>query len=157
MSSLQLFFAQYAQPLIWLAVALLLLIIEAATVQMVCIWFCVGAVCAVITALLGGSVTVQVIVFAVVSVLALVFTRRFVRDVLKVKKTPTNADSVIGATGLVLEEINNEAETGRVHVEGLDWTARTGDGSIIPAGATVSVTAIAGVKLIVTLVKNKEE
>lgn len=156
MNALQLFFAQYAQPLIWLALALLLLIIEAVTVQMVCIWFCVGAVCAVITALLGGSLTVQVVVFALVSVLSLVFTRRIVRDVLKVKKTPTNADSVIGATGLVLEEINNEAETGRVRVEGLNWTARAEDGSIIPVGETVTVNAIAGVKLMVTH-NNKEE
>ena len=42
MNGIQVFLAAYAQPLIWLAVALVMLIIEAATVQMVSIWFCLG-------------------------------------------------------------------------------------------------------------------
>lgn len=46
MNGFQVFLAAYAQPLIWLAVALVMLIIEAATVQMVSIWFCLGAVAA---------------------------------------------------------------------------------------------------------------
>ena len=44
MNNFQIFLATYAQPLIWLAVALVMLIAEAATVQMVSIWFCLGAV-----------------------------------------------------------------------------------------------------------------
>jgi len=116
MNSIQMFLASYAEELIWLAIALALLILEAATVQMVSIWFCVGAIAAVIAALLGGSVAVQVIVFVVVSVLALAFTRRFVKDVLKVRKTPTNADSVIGAVGQVVETINNDAPERKKHI-----------------------------------------
>ena len=50
MNGIQVFLAAYAQPLIWLAVALVMLIIEAATVQMVSIWFCLGAVAAAIAA-----------------------------------------------------------------------------------------------------------
>ena len=56
MNGIQVFLAAYAQPLIWLAVALVMLIIEAATVQMVSIWFCLGAVAAAIAAILGGSI-----------------------------------------------------------------------------------------------------
>lgn len=157
MNSIQVFLASYAEELIWLAIALALLILEAATVQMVSIWFCVGAIAAVITALLGGSVAVQVVVFVAVSALALAFTRRFVKDVLKVRKTPTNADSVIGAVGQVVETINNEDAVGRVHVEGLDWTARATRGEVIPAGSHVKVDAINGVKLMVTPIEEKED
>ena len=38
MNDIQVFLATYAQPLIWLVIALVLLILEAATVQMVSIW-----------------------------------------------------------------------------------------------------------------------
>ena len=147
MNGIQVFLAAYAQPLIWLAVALVMLIIEAATVQMVSIWFCLGAVAAAIAAILGGSIPVQIVVFVVISGVTLAFTRKFVKKVLRVKKTPTNADSVIG----------DEAGTGRIKVEGMDWSARTTDGSKLPEGVKVKVKAIAGVKLMVSPIREKED
>lgn len=157
MNTVETFFSANAQPLIWLAVALLLLVVEAATVQMVCIWFCVGAIFAVFAALFGASVGIQIVVFVVVSGLALALTRKFVKNVLKVKKIPTNADSVVGEVGTVLEEINNIEETGRVRVDGLDWTARSDSGHIIKQGTAVLVKAISGVKVIVEPIESKEE
>ena len=151
MNGIQVFLAAYAQPLIWLAVALVMLIIEAATVQMVSIWFCLGA------AILGGSIPVQIVVFVVISGVTLAFTRKFVKKVLRVKKTPTNADSVIGAIGQVVEPIDDEAGTGRIKVEGMDWSARTTDGSKLPEGVKVKVKAIAGVKLMVSPIREKED
>ena len=150
MNDIQVFLATYAQPIIWLAVALVMLIAEAATVQMVSIWFCLGAVAAAIAAILGGNVPVQVVVFVVVSGLTLAFTRKFVKKVLRVKKTPTNADSVIGAIGQV-------TGTGRIKGEGMDWSARTTDGSKLPEGVKVKVKAIAGVKLMVSPIREKED
>lgn len=121
MNGIQVFLAAYAQPLIWLAVALVMLILEAATVQMVSIWFCLGAVAAAIAAI-GWFHPVQIVVFVVISGVTLAFTRKFVKKVLRVKKTPTNADSVIGAIGQVVEPIDDEAGTGRIKVEGMDWS-----------------------------------
>ena len=155
MNGIQVFLAAYAQPLIWLAVALVMLIIEAATVQMVSIWFCLVA--AAIAAILGGSIPVQIVVFVVISGVTLAFTRKFVKKVLRVKKTPTNADSVIGAIGQVVEPIDDEAGTGRIKVEGMDWSARTTDGSKLPEGVKVKVKAIAGVKLMVSPIREKED
>ena len=157
MNGIQVFLAAYAQPLIWLAVALVMLIIEAATVQMVSIWFCLGAVAAAIAAIMGGSIPVQIVVFVVISGVTLAFTRKFVKKVLRVKKTPTNADSVIGAIGQVVEPIDDEAGTGRIKVEGMDWSARTTDGSKLPEGVKVKVKAIAGVKLMVSPIREKED
>ena len=142
MNGIQVFLAAYAQPLIWLAVALVMLIIEAATVQMVSIWFCLGAVAAAIAAILGGSIPVQIVVFVVISGVTLAFT---------------NADSVIGAIGQVVEPIDDEAGTGRIKVEGMDWSARTTDGSKLPEGVKVKVKAIAGVKLMVSPIREKED
>ena len=76
---------------------------------------------------------------------------------LRVKKTPTNADSVIGAIGQVVEPIDDEAGTGRIKVEGMDWSARTTDGSNLPEGIKVKVKAIAGVKLMVSPIREKED
>ena len=157
MLSIQTFFSANAAPLLWLALALILLIVEAATVQMVCIWFCVGAIFAVVAALLGASAAVQIIVFVVVSALSLLLTRKFVTNVLNFKKVPTNADSVVGQEGVVLEEINNIEEAGRVRAAGLDWSARSDNGKVIKEGTRVKVLALSGVKLIVVPVLSKEE
>ena len=137
------------EPLLWLLASLVLLGIEASTTQMVCIWFSLGACITVFAAMMGLPFALQLTIFFAVSALALVFTRRFVKDVLKVKKVPTNADSVIGLCGSVTEEINNLAQTGKVFVNGLTWTGRSRTNEIIPVGAAVVVEGIEGVKVIV--------
>lgn len=135
---------------IWLGAMVVLIVIEASTIQLICIWFAVGALAAAVAAMCGLSRGIQFALFIVISALCLVFTRKFVKGVLKVKKVPTNADSVIGMCGSVLQDIDNIAETGRVRVNGLDWTARSTDSQTkIHTGDTVVVTAIEGVKLIV--------
>lgn len=150
MNGLVALLSQHMDMVAWLAAMIVLLVIEAATVQLVCVWFAVGALAGAVAAMTGLSVGVQIGAFIVVSALCLILTRKFVRGVLKVKKVPTNADSVIGMCGSVIQEIDNLAQTGRVRVSGLDWTARTEtDGVRIPVGQTVLVKAIEGVKLIV--------
>lgn len=142
-------FTQNLPTVLWLVAMVVLLIVEAATVQLVCIWFAIGALVTAIFAMFGIPVWGQFLCFALVSALTLLFTRRFVMKALKVKKTPTNADSVIGLTGTVLEEIDNLAQTGRVRVNGLDWTARSVNNETIHIGRTVLVKAIQGVKVMV--------
>ena len=67
------------------------------------------------------------------------------------KKEDTNAGRYLGKIGIVTSEINNIAAVGQVKVLGNVWSARSSDGSIIPAGASVLVLRIEGVKLIVEL------
>lgn len=137
------------EPLLWLLLALGLLGVEAATTQMVCIWFALGAFITVFAAMMGLSFVLQLTVFFIISALALIFTRYFVKDILKVKQVPTNADSIIGLGGLVTEEINNMAQQGKVFVAGLTWTARSRNNEIIPKDTQVIVKSIEGVKVIV--------
>ena len=136
----------------WAAAILIFGIAEAVTVQMVSIWFLVGAIAALIAALCGAPPVIQIIVFIAVSVLALVITRPLVKKYISPKKENTNADRVIGQIGIVIENIDNINAIGQVKVDGKIWTARSADNSNIPAGSEVVIDRIDGVKLIV---KNK--
>lgn len=139
-----------AMPFVWLAVVVIAAILEAATVQLVSIWFAVGGIAAVIAAACGASILVQIILFIGVTVVALLLTRPLVKKMTHFRKTETNADRYVGKIGVVTEEIDNTAGRGLVKVLGSIWTARSEDGSVIAAGESVTVQKIEGVKVIVT-------
>ena len=135
--------------LFWLVAAVILFVIEALTVNLVCIWFACGALLAMITAFFGVPFYAQLPIFLIASVAVLFAWRPWLKKKIVPKKTATNADMVIGQTGIVLEAIDNVAEAGRVSAGGLSWSARSADGSAIPAQETIVVKSIDGVKLIV--------
>lgn len=140
-------------PLLWLIIAVILGILEAVTVSLVSIWFAIGALAAIIPAYFEVPFWGQILVFLSVSALAFALTKRFFKDIVKVKKQPTNSDSLIGTDGIVTEEINNLKGTGKVFISGLTWSAKTKSGIIIPEGAVVTIEKIEGVTLVA---KNKE-
>lgn len=133
----------------WLIVMVLFLVVEAATVGLVCIWFAVGALAALIVALLGADIWLQIVIFIAVSALALYFTRPLVKKYVNSKVEPTNADMVIGKECRVTETVDNIAGTGAVYVDGKTWTARSESDEVIPEGTLVTAKSIKGVKLIV--------
>ena len=134
----------------WIALAVAFGIIEAATAQIVTIWFAVGAIGAIVANLLGAKFLVQFLVFVALSVLTLVVARPFLVKFTKTKVQPTNLDMCIGQEALVLEEINNTNGTGQAKIRGNIWTARSKTGNVIPKDTVVIVDSIDGVKLIVT-------
>lgn len=149
--------AQFA-GIFWLVVCVVLFIVEGMSVQLISIWFSVGALFAMIAALMGGNFTVQLAVFLISSIAVLLIGRPILKGRLNLKKSATNADLVIGKVGVVLEEIDNIMQTGRVSANGLDWTARSvDDGVIIPKGEQVKAVSIDGVKLIVKPLKSSLE
>ena len=133
----------------WLAVFVLLIVIELATMGLTTIWFAGGAVAGFIASMLGANVVIQAVVFFVVSIVLLIFTRPFAVRYINSNKTKTNIDGLIGQEALVLEEINNIRETGCARLEGKEWTARSVDDTVIHADTVVIVERIEGVKLIV--------
>ncbi len=135
--------------IVWLALAIILGVIEAVTVSLTCIWFAIGAITAIIPAFFDVPIWGQILVFLAVSAVSFAFTRRFFKDVVKVKKEPTNSDSLIGNDGIVTSEINNLEGLGKVYISGLTWSARSADGNKISEGAVVTVQKIEGVTLIV--------
>jgi len=133
----------------WIATLVILVVVEAATAQLVTIWFAVGALGALIAELLGAELWLQWTVFISISLLSLVVTRPLVKKVTKKKIQPTNADRNIGAQAIVLEDIDNTKGSGSVNVKGVTWTARSKNGDIIEKGSMVIVQEIEGAKLLV--------
>ena len=130
----------------WGFAVIFFLLLEALTMGLTTIWFAAGAFVAAAVALFGCPFSVQIVAFVVVSVLCLVFTRPIAKRFLNDKTEKTNADSVIGCTGVVTEDIDNLLAKGQVLVKGQYWTARAEEdgklikeGSIIREGAKVTV------------------
>ena len=142
---------------VWLGAAVVFGIVEALTAGLVSIWFVAGSAAALIGAFLGAGLGVQVALFLVVSAAALAATRPLVKRYTAGKAVPTNLDRVLGDSGKVTETIDNENSTGAVYVDGKTWTARSADGSAIPAGTRVMVERIEGVKLFVKPCEKNEE
>ncbi|MBE5901153.1 MAG: NfeD family protein [Lachnospiraceae bacterium] len=139
----------------WLVALVVLVLIELATLGLTTIWFAGGAFVALLANLLGLSPIVQIVLFIIVSVLLLALTRPVAIRHLNENRTRTNAESLIGRTGFVLEEIDNLKATGCVSVDGQEWTARcSSDDAVITKDQVVTIEAIQGVKLIVACKEN---
>ena len=134
---------------IWLGVMVLFLIVEAATVTMVSLWFAGGALAALVVALLDGSWLLQIIAFLVVSAGLLALLRPMARKHFTPKLVKTNVDSVIGTEGYVTADIDNVAATGKCKLGAMEWTARSATGEKISTGTLVKVEKIEGVKAFV--------
>ena len=134
---------------VWLVMLVVFIVLEAATVQLVSVWFALGALAALIASLLHAGPLIQVIVFIAVSAISFAVTRPLVKKFSAGKIQKTNADRCIGDTAIVTEEINNLEAKGQVKVNGNIWSARNEDEGIIPEGEKVTVIRIEGVKLIV--------
>lgn len=133
----------------WIALIVVLLIVEAVTVQLVTIWFALGAAAALVARLCSAPVLLQWVIFVIVSAVALAATRPLVKKFTAQKVQPTNADRCIGACAVVTEGIDNLSGKGRVKVNGISWSARSSDGTQFKKDELVTVERIDGVKLIV--------
>ena len=136
--------------IIWLALTVVFLITEAATVTVVSLWFAAGSLAAMVTALTGGGLAFQAAVFLIISIAMLTALRPLVRKYVTPTLTPTNIDSVIGSVGIVTVQIDNISATGQVKLNGMEWTARSTSGEPIAAGTQVTVNRIEGVKIFVS-------
>lgn len=135
----------------WLILFIALLVIEIITLGLTTIWFAGGALAAFVLSLMEVSPVVQWAVFCAVSLILLFATRPWaVRYFNSQKKEKTNIDSLIGKTAVVTSTISNLEGKGEVYVNGLTWTARAGEDSVVIEEDThVTVVAVQGVKLIV--------
>ena len=136
--------------IMWLILLVVFLLVEAATVGVVSMWFAMGALAAMVTALLHGPVWLQTVLFVVVSTGLLLSLRPLVRKYLSPNLTATNVDSVVGSTGIVTAAIDNVSAAGQVKLGAMEWTARSTSGQPIPVGTLVKVDKIEGVKAYVT-------
>ena len=136
--------------IIWLALLVFFLVLEASTVSMVSLWFAAGALAAMLVSLFRGAIWLQTVIFVTVSAIMLTTLRPLVRKHITPKLTKTNVDAVIGSTGLVTVAIDNVTAEGQVKLGAMVWTARSTTGEPIPEGTLIRVDRIEGVKAFVT-------
>lgn len=138
------------ETIFWLILFVVLLIIEIFTMGLTTVWFAGGALVAFIMAFIGFELPVQIIVFLLVSILLLVLTRPIAIKFFNQERQKTNAESLIGQKAVVLDTIDTIHGTGRVEVNGMEWSAKVDEEAhIIEAGEIVVIEGIQGVKLIV--------
>ncbi len=148
---------QMAMKLIWAGLLIAFAIGEGVTVGLTSIWFAAGSLAALICALLGGPLWLQIALFIVISALCLLAIRPVAHKYLNSKVEPTNADRILGTEAVVTEDINNIQATGAVRISGIVWSARSEHDTPIPAGTLVRVLRIEGVKVYVEISNEKVE
>ena len=137
-------------PFIWLAILAVLLVTEAITAGLTTIWFAGGALVAAVASYFGAGLITQLMLLLCVSLVLLIFTRPAAVKFMNKGVTKTNAESLIGRKAVVIQTIDNLAQTGQVRISDIEWMTRTAsDGIVIPENAVVMVKEIQGVKLIV--------
>ena len=135
--------------LLWLAAVVIFIVLEAATNQMICLWFVVGSICAMISSIAGAQFGFQMTIFILVSLISLVCFRRVTLKHIKGKELKTNADGLIGRQILITEDVDNIKGTGQGKINGLSWAVRTESDKELKAGDIATIKRISGVKLIV--------
>ena len=140
----------------WLVLMILMLVFELATVGLTTIWVAGGSLAALIVSLLNGPLWLQIVIFLAVTFLLLWFTRPLAVKYLNSKKMATNYEATKGKEVLVLERGDNIAETGKVRLDGMEWTARSVENDItFEVNEKAFVKDVSGVKLMI--VKEKPE
>jgi len=141
---------------IWLILAAVLFVLEGVTIQLVSIWFAIGALVSMIFALLDMSLFVQIIGFTVTSAILLAVTRPVARSITTRRVQPTNADRLIGQIGIVVKTVGGGA-VGEVKAGGLSWSAVPNSDFIAEPGQLVSILSIDGVKLVIAKLNQEAE
>ena len=135
---------------IWLAVLVVCVGIEIATMGLTTIWFAGGALVSAILAALNAPLWLQIVAFFVVSLILLYLTRPVAVKYFNKDRVKTNVESLIGRQAIVISEIDNLQGIGQVTVGGQEWSARSVKDDVqLPVGSVVVVRSVSGVKLIV--------
>ena len=135
---------------VWLAITVILAIIEMSTANLVSIWYIISGILTMIISLFIDNIVIQCAIFVVGGTLLLILTKDAIKKILP-EKTKTNIDRIIGMKGIVTEKITKKTP-GDVKVDGKRWTAVADEN--IPVDETVEILEINSTKL---KVKRMEE
>ena len=139
--------------LFWLVLFVILALFELATVNLVSIWFSLGALITTFVSLATDNLMLHLAVFTISSIFLLLLTKPFVKKMKKRDKIPTNLDMVIGKKGIVTETIEKDG-IGEVKVLGKKWSAYSD--KEIEENSKVKILSINGVKLKVEEIKESD-
>jgi len=139
---------------IWVALTILLAIIEAFTLGLTTIWFAIAALVMVFLSFLPIPIVFQILIFLAISAVLLIFTRPVAIKKFKIGRVKTNIDNLIGKHALVIRQIS-EFEMGQVKLNGQLWSARSENNEVITEGIKCEVVRIEGVQVIVRIISEQ--
>ena len=140
----------------WMIVAALFIVGEIFTAGFFLLPIGIGAAIAGLVALLGGGTAWQLAVFAVASFILVLASRRFAEKISKDQPPGIGADRFIGEECVVLEDIDNLHDTGRVRMEKEEWRAKSDTGEILKVGMRTTVVSLSGTHLVVKPIEQGE-
>lgn len=137
------------EVIIWLAIAIVAIVIDIITSSFIFMWFALGAVAAIILSLFGIGMSWQIITFLFVGVLTVSIGYPWAKKKFKVNQnhTPLMEETYIGK---VMIAENDIIETSKIKVSGIYWTAYN-KGKLIKKGDKFVITGLEGNKLTVKL------
>ena len=131
-------------PWVWVAVTIICVVIESLTLSLTTIWFGISGFVMVFLAFTPLPFYAQLIIFVVLSLVLLIFTRPIVKKKLNQKKIATNYERVIGQIAVVTKKIT-ALEKGSVKINGMEWTAAVREDIELEEGSKCIIEEIAGV------------
>ena len=137
----------------WLIASGIFFIGEIMTVGFLLFWFGIASLISMVVSFFTSNLVIQMVVFLVSSVILILATKPFVKKFMNKKNIATNAYSLIGKTGLVIQEIDNVKGIGQIKVGGEVWCAQSEDNSVMSVNIEIELTKIDGVKAIVKPIK----
>lgn len=148
----------FTAPVYWLIIFIALLVFEIITMGLTTIWFAGGALVSALVSVLGVGLPVQIGVFIISSVILLVLTRPIAMKYLNQRVEKTNTELLIGVHTIVIEKIDALHGTGKVRINGIEWSAVSENfDEIFEVEDVVTITGIQGVKVIVTKKQENED
>ena len=140
----------------WAVVALICLILELTAGDFFIICFSIGGLFAAVVAALGGGFYLQLVIFAVFTLISLFWVRPFAKRYLRKGEDNrvSNAEALLGRQGRVVETVKADG-FGRVQIDGDIWKAVTKESADIPEGANVRVVGRESTIITVESLKNE--
>lgn len=146
---------QITMLIIWFIIIVLGIILEEVTSSLVSIWFSIAAAISLVFAIAAFDIYIQIIVFAVLSLVLILATRPLVKKLTHNTEVKTNVDKLFGMVGKVIEKIEKDKK-GIVKVDFQEWTAVSYKNVTIEEGTNVVIKGIVGNKLIVDVIEEIE-
>ena len=137
---------------LWFGLAAVFIIGEIFTEAFFLLWFGIGAAISGVLAMLGVGPAWQWAVFVVVSGVLLAVSRRFADRFTRKQPPGIGADRLIGRKGVVLEDIDNLRNVGKVRIDKEEWRAESEDETVISAGARIEVVRLDGTHAVVRVI-----
>ncbi|MFV0424967.1 MAG: NfeD family protein [Bacilli bacterium] len=131
---------------LWLFIIIVLLIIEAVTINLVTLWFAIAAIPSFIISLYSNNIILQIAIFIAISIVLLIATKPFVKKIHHGKTIKTNYERVVGEQAIALDSFGG-IETGYVKVNGLEWLAQSNEE--IVKGDIITIKDVSGAKVTV--------